>query len=62
MTAPTIRRAPNHLFPGRRPDETEYRARVAGMLLGLEADLAAMERRLAALEREARANGNGERG
>lgn len=54
-----IRRAPNLVFEGRKPDPLE-RVRLA--LANLPAWVVDVERRLAALEREAAVNGNGERG
>ena len=55
----TIRRAPNLVFEGRKPDR--QREIVEHVML-LEGDVEELARRIRALEREAATNGNGERG
>ena len=58
----TVRRAPNLVFEGRKPDWRKATAALFEML-DAQAELQSeLDSRLAALEREAAVNGNGERG
>ena len=58
----TIRRAPNLVFEGRKPDWRKATTALFEML-DAQAELQnELDSRLAALEREAECNGNGERG
>lgn len=58
----TIRRAPNLVFEGRKPDPREILGGLYHLTRLIGRDVGDLERRLAVLEREAATNGNGERG
>lgn len=58
----TIRRAPNLVFEGRKPDWRKTTAALFEMLAAQAELQSELDTRLAALEREAATNGNGERG